>query len=304
VSSPTAPEPREWRRGRVVVGVLGGIAATFAMLVGAVSLTRIAGDYLGFPPGLEWTFTGAVDVAGIAGGIMWTAFAGPVRKIGRPMNIVCTIVSGVGVGLDHATHSGRALRDPSGNVALPGTADSWPWIAFATGLFVPALATWILHALSIIADTSASAGDADASARASGLAPADASECQPTLVKLGTSDDTSPRQAVIAAPVPARQTPAARPQPAAPPVARTTVAALKARPAGVSTRALEAVPSPRPEWLTDALLDEIVAGMRRAHDEGESYGRPRVMAEHNLNDGQAKAALRYIRDHRLLEAAS
>lgn len=152
--------PRGPRLSLGAVAILGGVAAGFAFLVGAVSLTRIAGDYLGFPPDLEWTFTGAVDVAGIAGGIMWAAFSGDIRGIGRAMNIVCTTVSGIGVGLDHLTHAGRALRVEGADPALPGSADVWPIAAFAAGLFVPALATWILHALSLIADTARAGGAA------------------------------------------------------------------------------------------------------------------------------------------------
>lgn len=138
------------RRG--LVGVLGGVSAGIAGLVGAVSLTRIAGDFLGFPPGLEWTLTGAVDVAGIAGGIMWTAFRGRVRSIGIPMSIVCTTVSGIGVGLDHATHAARVVRDTG--PALPGASPFavWWWVAFAAGLFIPALFAWLLHALAVIGD--------------------------------------------------------------------------------------------------------------------------------------------------------
>lgn len=140
------------RRG--LVGILGGVSAGIAGLVGAVSLTRIAGDFLGFPPGLEWTLTGAVDVAGIAGGVMWTAFGGRVRSIGIPMSIVCTTVSGIGVGLDHATHAARALRD-TGPV-LPGSPVAvWWWVAFAAGLFIPALFAWLLHALAVIGDQTA-----------------------------------------------------------------------------------------------------------------------------------------------------
>lgn len=123
---------------RVSVGTLAAGSAAIAGLVGAVSLTRVAGTHLGFPPGLEWTLTGAVDVAGVAGGVMWTAFKGRVRRIGQPMNIVCTAVSGLGVGLDHAANA-----RPTG---------PWPWIAFAVGLFIPLLFTWITHALAVIGD--------------------------------------------------------------------------------------------------------------------------------------------------------
>lgn len=123
---------------RWTVAVLGGASAGIAGLVGAVSLTRIAESHLGFPDGLYWTLTGAVDVAGIAGGVMWTAFRGRVRAIGRPMNLVCTGVSGVGVGLDHAAHA-----RPEG---------PWPLVAFAVGVFIPLLFTWLIHALAVIGD--------------------------------------------------------------------------------------------------------------------------------------------------------
>jgi hypothetical protein len=191
------------------------------MLVGAISLTRIAGDYLGFPPGFEWTFTGAVDVAGIAGGIMWTAFSGPVRNIGRPMNIVCTAVSGVFVGLDHATHAGRALRENNGNAALAGTDAAWPFVAFTAGLFVPALATWILHALSTIADSAARSEDA-AGGRPAASAP-DRQAARPpagdrlaTTVVAGSGDHQTKHVLATASPAPPAGPPAVDRQAAGP----------------------------------------------------------------------------------------
>lgn len=142
---------------RIVVTVLGAVSALIAGLVGAVSLTRIAGDYLGFPSDLEWTLTGAVDVAAVAGGIMWTGFRGRVRRVGIPMNVVCTLVSGIGVGLDHATNAGRILADGrSGNVTVD--VGWWPVAAFLVGMFVPLLFTWLVHALAIIGDQEAPAG--------------------------------------------------------------------------------------------------------------------------------------------------
>lgn len=311
---------------RVAVGILGAVAAGFAGLVGVVSLTRIAGDYLGFPPGLEWTFTGAVDVASVAGGIMWTAFDGPVRRIGRPMNIVCTVVSGVGVGLDHATHAGRELRD----VGVALDFDQWPWIAFAAGLFVPALATWILHALSIIFDISNSqagnpsgdapgddqAGDRQASDRQAGDDPV--ANRQAVITRVGDRQDTAiiarqptpgDRQAALPAGHQAgdrqgldRQVVDHQAGGSVP--ARRQAGAVKQTPAATSSRpqvhsparALAAVPEPRLPWMSDALIAAVVKA-RRADS---TYGRSAVVSDHGLSPAKARTLLEYINRNGLM----
>jgi hypothetical protein len=296
---------------RVVVGGLGGFAALLAALVGAVSLTRIAGAYLGFPPGLEWTLTGAVDIAGIAGGIMWTAFDGQVRKIGRPMNIVCTLVSGVGVGLDHATHA---------NVS---EGPVWPWVAFGAGLFIPALAAWILHSLSVIADVGVTpvvvggrevttvSGSAGRTVSATVSRPsADRQQdhqlnrqrtVSPTVsgseVSIGpdrqdtvtftTTQTVSDRQPELTGTTERRALPSATPRP-------DRVAAPPAR-----TRALTSVPSESDReqwkpWMTDDLLTAVVTSMLGAQAKGETYGRPALMEDAGLNNYKAQTLLKYI----------
>jgi hypothetical protein len=305
---------------RVAVGILGGIAAGFAGLVGVVSLTRIAGDYLGFPPGLEWTFTGAVDVASVAGGIMWTAFDGPVRRIGRPMNIVCTVVSGVGVGLDHATHAGRELRD----AGVAFEFDQWPWIAFAAGLFVPALATWILHALSIIFDTSrAGAGQVgdrqephrQASDRQAG--DSQGANRQAVITRVGDRQDTAivarqptpgDRQASLPAgdQVGDRQGPdrqvADRQAGDLLSAHRQAGAAKQAAPAATRAsahspaRVLAAVPEPRLPWMTDKLIGAVVTARRN----DSTYGRGQVARDHNISPAKARSLIDYIDKHGLM----
>lgn len=293
---------------RVVVGSLGGLAATLAATVGAVSLTRIAGGYLGFPPGLEWTLTGAVDIAGIAGGIMWTAFDGRVRNIGRPMNIVCTLVSGLGVGLDHATHA------RGGEV--------WQWVAFGAGLFIPALAAWILHSLAVIADVVGEpkvaadrqddgnqAGDRQASDRQASDDPA--ANRQAIITKVGDSQDTAivasqptpgDRQAALPAgrqaghsQAPDRQggdqAGVARQTPK--PVTRQADRSpAPARPA----RSLAAVPEPRLPWMTDELIAAVVKVRRK----DATYGRSQIVADHKIGSGQARTLLEYINRHGLM----
>lgn len=288
---------------RVAVGSLGGVAATFAGLVGAVSLTRIAGDYLGFPPGLEWTFTGAVDVASIAGGIMWTAFDGPVRRIGRPMNIVCTVVSGVGVGLDHATHSGRALHD--------AVEDPWPWIAFAAGLFVPALATWILHALSIIFDTASRQVDREVGAASSATSHR---EPAPTGPRVSTASEpvaiaSSTASLVATTSTPDRDPVAARTA-SSRPVATASSRPPTVRQALPPSPAEGLLPGPRPDWMTTELVAAVLASMREAGAPERRYGEPTLRAEHRLGDGselsshKAQTLLRYIKDHQLLRVSA
>ncbi len=281
------------RLGRGVVGTLGGVAALLAFLVGAVSLTRIAGDYLGFPVGLEWTLTGAVDVAGVAGGVMWTGFTGAVRKIGRPMSIVCTAVSGVGVGLDHSTHAGRALREPGADLALlPGGDVSWPWVAFAAGVFLPALVTWILHALAVIADSAAHWTDSDRQATHVAVGPT-APDRQPTHVVMAVDRQRATDSA------------AGFDRQPAPTAAKTAGPTAGTRPG------IHAVPDPRPAWLTDALLARVVTAMRPIVAKGETYGAPRLMTEHprdghgnKLTRYKADAVLAHIRDHGLLRESA
>lgn len=299
---------------RAVVGTLGGVAAILAMLVGAVSLTRIAGDYLGFPPGLGWTLTGAVDIAGAAGGIMWTAFSGRVRNIGRPMNIVCTLVSGVVVGLDHATHA------QGGEV--------WQWVAFSAGLFIPALAAWILHSLAVITDMAAEpkavgdrqgagsqAGDHQAPHRQAG--DDQAANREAVITRVGDSQDTAiiarqptpgDRQAALPAGRQAGDRQATNRQGAdhqpgdSRPAHRQAgatkqTATASARVSSHSpTRALVAVPESRREWMTDSLIAAVVAARR----DDSTYGRSSVMSDHELTDAKAKALLRYINEHDLM----
>jgi hypothetical protein len=321
---------------RVAVGVLGGGAAALAGLVGAISLTRIAGDYLGFPPGFEWTFTGAVDVAGIAGGIMWTAFTGAVRKIGRPMNIVCTIVSGIGVGLDHATHAGKALREVSGNPALPGSVEVWPWIAFGAGLFVPLLVTWILHALSIIADaadhqagstttrhpqstTTRSDHQAPASGRhqatshqdhqAGGRPSGDhqipttrttshqpGGDHQATTTKQSTDHQAATTRTTSST---TRALPAGT---TSRPIAKSTRAATAPAPSPAAPspagRVLRAVPASRPGWLTDELRDRALTVIAEGGGRGK-VGRGDLMEALEIKDWKARDLLKYIDEHGL-----
>lgn len=296
---------------RVVVGALGGCAATLASVVGAVSLTRIAGDYLGFPPELKWTLTGAVDVAGIAGGIMWTAFAGDVRRIGRPMNIVCTVISGVGVGLDHATH---AFPDPV-----------WQWVAFGTGLFIPALAAWILHSLAVIADVVEAPATPDRQAGDHQVGDLlVAGDRHPPIATRAVITKVGDRQAttIIARPPTPGDRQAALPagdqggdrqapdrqaldrqaggteQPALPPARRPdrSPAPAAARPA----RALASVPEPRLAWMTDRLIGAVVDA-RRADG---SYGRGQVVREHGLSPAKARSLIEYIDRHDLTRVSA
>lgn len=311
---------------RWLVGVLGGCAAFLAFLVGAVSLTRFAGDYLGFPPGLEWTFTGAVDIAGIAGGVMWTAFTGSVRKIGRPMNIVCTLVSGVSVGLDHATHAGRALRDPDANIALPGTEPWWPFVAFVAGVFIPALATWILHALAVIADSRPARQTATAGDRQPHRQAPPAGDRQDTHVVIASSPPAD-RQRTTTPPAggvtrtasatasPTTRTASSTTASTARPPALTTASrdrqpARQVSAASTSTPATSArvgFPGPRPDWMSDALLSAVIGAMRQAQRAGEDYGRPRIRKEHQhrmadgkMTDHQARTVQAFVEKHGLL----
>lgn len=314
---------------RAAVGLLGGLAATLAFVVGAVSLTRIAGDYLGFPPYLEWTFTGAVDVAGIAGGVMWTAFTGPVRAIGKPMNIVCTVVSGVGVGLDHATHAGRALRDGATSIALPGTEYVWPIAAFIAGVFMPALATWILHALSVIADNRQHAQSGTAAARTGRqedrqetrvvIASSPAGDRQrpatPAPVATARTASTTASTASTAIASTARPPALATPQTASPDRQQHRQVSAAARPAASQASVRVGFPGPRPDWMSDTLLAAVLDSVRKArHAEkpkDREYGRPRMRSEHGhrmadgkMTDHQARTIQAFVDKHDLLRVSA
>jgi hypothetical protein len=117
-------------------------SAAVAAVISAVSLTRIAGDSLGFPDYLEWTLTGAVDIGAATGAVLWVTARDRDRLRGKWLNIACSSVSAIGVGLDHASN------------AAPGWA--WAWVAFGMGAFLPALSTWLIHVLAhLVTDTPA-----------------------------------------------------------------------------------------------------------------------------------------------------
>jgi len=146
--STAPPEPEGPRRPRrvVVVVVLAVASAAVAATISAVSLTRIAGDSLGFPDFLEWTLTGAVDIGAATGAVLWVTARDRDRLRGRWLNISCSSVAAIGVGLDHASN------------AAPGWA--WAWVAFAMGAFLPALSTCLIHVLAhLVTDNAAPAVD-------------------------------------------------------------------------------------------------------------------------------------------------
>lgn len=120
---------------RTAVGILSGLAGTAAAAVGAVSLTRIAGQYLGFPHGLEWTLTAATDIGAIAGAVLWSTAApdSSFRRTGVRMNVACSSVSAIAVGLDHAANADGEM--------------GWRIAAFLIGAFLPLLSTWLVHGL-------------------------------------------------------------------------------------------------------------------------------------------------------------
>lgn len=84
------------------------------------------------------------------------------------------------------------------------------------------------------------------------------------------------------------------------PAARQGATSPRAR----APRTLAAVPGPqqtkRPGWMTQELIDAVVADMATALAKNESYGRVRMRREHGLNDHKAKAVALYIDEHDLL----
>ncbi len=125
----TGVKGRDWTL--ILVSVLAGGAALVSGALGALSLTRIAGSNLGFPPGFAWSLTGSVDIGAAAGAILWVASSGVNRSRGRALNIACSTISAIGVGLDHATNALGWWVVPAGLV----------------GAFLPALSTWLVHVL-------------------------------------------------------------------------------------------------------------------------------------------------------------
>jgi hypothetical protein len=125
-------------KARRAVVALSVASAAVAETVGAVSLTRIAGDHLGFPAGLAWTFTASVAVGAVAGAIMWSVGAAKsgVRSTGVQLNVACSVLCAAGVGLDHAVNA--------------TSHRAWQVAAFLVGAFLPLLSTWLVHALAKI----------------------------------------------------------------------------------------------------------------------------------------------------------
>jgi hypothetical protein len=117
------------------IALISGMSAAAAGLVAAVSLTRIAREKLGFPGGLEWTLTAAVDIGAIGGAILWSISRprSSNRRTGMRLNIACSTVSAIGVGLDHYSN------------AHPDVP--WGTVAFLVGAFMPLLSTWLVHGL-------------------------------------------------------------------------------------------------------------------------------------------------------------
>src|SRR5690349_5954719 len=123
------------RRTRTAITALSAAGGTAAALVGAVSLTRIAAEHLGFPPLLTWTLTAAVDIGAVAGAVMWSTSSPKtsIRRTGVRLNVSCSLISAFGVGLDHAVHA--------------SSSQAWKVTAFVIGAFLPLLSTWLVHAL-------------------------------------------------------------------------------------------------------------------------------------------------------------
>jgi hypothetical protein len=281
---------------RGVVGTMGGLAALVAFSVGAVSLTRIAGGFLGFPPGLEWTLTGAVDVAGIAGGVMWTAFTGSVRTNGRLMNISCSVVSGIGVGLDHATHSAPGWEIPAGII----------------GFLFPLLFSWILHAFSMMLDERPHAGEVTTvrqvrEAREVTRAEADREAVSPSLTAV-----RSPVGLVVSTTPHDRDSDTVRARPSAA-ASREPVTARQAvtpDPTPPSEPGLPEIPGPLREWMTPALVWAVVASMRDAGHPSPRYGEGSVIRDHRMPDGseigpsKARTLIKYIDGHDLIRRSA
>lgn len=124
----------------IIVAALSVLSGGAAALVSMVSLTRIAQDQLGFPQGLPWTFTAAADIGAAAGAVMWTVSPPETstRRTGVALNIFCLTVSAVCVGLDHAHN------------AAPSWA-GWAVAAFAVGVFIPLLGSWMVHGVAKMA---------------------------------------------------------------------------------------------------------------------------------------------------------
>lgn len=168
-------------------------AAAVAELIGAVSLTRIAGQHLGFPHYLEWTLTASVAVGAVAGAIMWSI--GPeksqTRSTGVRLNVACSLLCAVGVGLDHAANATARV--------------AWQIIAFAIGAFLPLLSTWLVHALAKLGGTGTSAAE-NTGEPTPAAPPTTVSELVQQVAKPPIADDPAtpepPRQPLHVAPEP------------------------------------------------------------------------------------------------------
>lgn len=312
MSTSTALEPREWRRGALY------LVAVAMMIVSIKGQVESLESRLG---GFAYVLAIANDVGAIMA--LDALFSAPRKSSIRKWAwTVIGLAAGTGGALNMWHVSVDVAIGPDGKLHLPPLPKELAYVVGAEPIVVLLVLSHLIG-LVIAArrdrDTSSTgtrpAGVASARPAGAGVHQrtstststhqAGAGGHQVTLVKLGTSGTTDRHQAhIVAPPAPAGLAPAAPPHAPAPPAARTVAAAATTRPVAVSRRALEAVPAERPEWLTDTQLDAVLHGIRAARAEGQRYGRSRVMEDHRLNDPKAKALLAYIRDHRLLEAAS
>lgn len=179
-------------KSRVTIALLSVLGGSAAGLVGAVSLTRIATDQLGFPGGLEWTLTAAVDIGATAGAVMWSSAPGHQKRIrgaGMRLNIACSSISALGVGLDHSVHA-----DHGG----PGW---WPYVAFFIGAYLPLLSTWLIHSLAKLTED---VEDGAQELADEGQEPAEDAQ-EPVMATVVSEAAPEPEQAPADKPGPARR---------------------------------------------------------------------------------------------------
>lgn len=169
-------------QARAAIIGLSVASAVVAEIIGALSLMRIANEHLGFPDYLEWTLTASVAVGAVAGAIMWSTGAegSPIRRTGVRLNVSCSLICAVGVGLDHAVN------------ATPERG--WQIVAFLIGAFLPLLSTWLVHAIAKMRGTAAEERGRQTTTVSSGHedtyegAPAAAEDAEVPPAGIGTSD--------------------------------------------------------------------------------------------------------------------
>jgi len=277
---------REWRRWVLIVIVLGLMSVSIGGQVDSIG-TKLA-------PVFAYVFAIGNDAAAILAldAALRAERGSSIRKWAW---LAILLAAGTGGVLNawHATVERTVV--PGGGHELPPLPGEF---GLLVGLEPIALILVLSHLVGLVLTDRQARPAGDAGPRQAPAAAdrqtAGATDRQATTVVVTASEAGDRR---TASPAPAR-TPGAAPAGAA--GDRATAGTPPRRPAPVARGSLHAVPAVRQGWMTEDLIARIVASMAVAQRQGETYGRPRLMREHGLNNHRARTLLDHIAEHQLL----